>query len=100
MIHTALERKKPMPHFFFHVRDIRQEALSRDEVGLDFPDVATACLMTFRAARDMQAAFAVCGWNPRDYSIEVVDAADELVFELPFTLVFGCEVARRSKLSS
>ena len=39
-----------MPHFFFHVRGACQE-LSRDELGLDFPDVETAYRETFSAAR-------------------------------------------------
>lgn len=73
-----------MPHFFFHIRSARQE-LSRDELGLDFPDVETAYRKTFCAARDIMAVFAACGQHPRDYTIEVVDAADELIFRLPFS---------------
>jgi hypothetical protein len=73
-----------MPRFFFHVRGARQD-LSRDELGLDFPDVETAYRETFGAARDIMAVFAACGWHPCDYTIEVVDAADELIFRLPLS---------------
>ena len=73
-----------MPHFFFHVRGACQE-LSRDELGLDFPDVETAYRETFCAARDISAVLAACGQHPRDYAIEVVNAADELIFRLTFS---------------
>ena len=76
-----------MPRFFFHVRSFRQE-LSRDEFGFDLPDVETACLMTISAARDLMGVFSGRDRNPRDYTIEVRNAADELVFELPFSTAF------------
>jgi hypothetical protein len=76
-----------VPRFFFHVRGFRQE-LSRDEFGFDFPDVENACLMTISAARDLRGVFSSRGRNPQDYTIEVRNAADELVFELPFTMAF------------
>ncbi|MCB8820593.1 DUF6894 family protein [Microvirga rosea] len=88
-----------MPRFFFHVRDAHRE-LSRDEFGLDFHDVETAFVMTCFAARHMRIAFTVCGRDPRDYIIEVMNAADELVFELPFSMVFDHEIVRRPILSS
>ncbi|MGO4525188.1 hypothetical protein AB4097_10040 [Microvirga sp. 2MCAF35] len=88
-----------MPRFFFHVRSIRQE-LSRDELGLDFPDVETVVLMTLYAARSMQTAFAVRGRDPQDYIIEVVNAADELVFEVPFSAIFVHEIAGPPLLAS
>ena len=74
-----------MPHFFFHVRGARQD-LSRDELGIDFPDVETAYRETFCAARDISAVFAACGQHPCDYTIEVVDAKDKLMFRLPFSV--------------
>jgi hypothetical protein len=88
-----------VPRFFFHVRGSRQEQ-SRDEFGLDFPDVETTFLMTLCAAHDMRTAFTACGWNPRDYRIEVTNAADELVFKLPFCVVFDHQIARRPILNS
>lgn len=93
------EREEFVPRFFFHVRG-KSQGLSRDEFGLDFPDVETAFLMTFCVARDMRAAFVACRWNPRDYTVEVMNAADELVFELPFSVVFDHEVVWRPILSS
>lgn len=73
-----------MPLFFFHVRGIRQE-LSRDELGLEFPDMDTVYLETFYAARDIWIELTARGRSPCGYSIEVMSAADELVFELPFS---------------
>ena len=73
-----------MPQFFFHVRDARQ-GLSRDELGLDFPDIETAYRETVCAARDIRAVFAARGRNPRDYTIEVVNAMGEVIFRLPFS---------------
>jgi hypothetical protein len=86
VIGTVLEREDVVPHFFFHVRNKRQE-LSRDEFGLDLPDVATACLMSISAARDLRVAFMVQGHDPRDYAITVVNADHEVVFDLPFSAV-------------
>lgn len=75
-----------MPRFFFHVRGARQE-LSRDELGLDFPDVATAYREAFYAARDVKVVLTASGRHPCDYIIEVVNAADELVFRIPFSAI-------------
>jgi hypothetical protein len=93
------EREEFVPRLFFHVRGIHQE-LSRDELGLDVPDVETAYLMTISAARDLRSVFAARGQNPRDYTIEVTTAADELVFELPFSVVFDHEIVRRPFFAS
>ncbi len=73
-----------MPRFFFHVRGARQE-LSRDELGLEYPDMETACRETFCAAQDIRAVFAACGRNTCGYTIEVVNGADELVYMLPLS---------------
>ena len=77
-----------MPQFFFHIRGPCQ-SLSRDELGLAFPDMETAYLEVFHAAQDLGGEFAARGQNPRDYAIEVVNASDELVFDLPFSEVLG-----------
>jgi hypothetical protein len=82
-----------MPWFFFHVRGIHHD-LSRDELGLDFPDVETAYLETLCAARDIGSAFAASGRNVRDFSIEVVNAADELIFRLPISEAIDHQVPR------
>lgn len=83
-----------VPRFFFHVRGSRQE-LSRDDLGFDLPNVETALLMTISAARDLRGLFSSRGRNPQDYMIEVRNAADELVFELPFAFAFDHQDARR-----
>jgi uncharacterized protein DUF6894 len=98
-IDTVPEREEFVPRFFFHVRGIHQE-LSRDELGLDVPDVETAYLMTYSAARDLRRVFVSRSQNLRDYTIEVTTAADELVFELPFSVIFDHEVVRRPFLAS
>ncbi len=85
-----------MPRFFFHVRGARQK-LSRDEFGLDFPDVETAYRETFCAARDIRVVFAACGQNPCDYTIEVVNAADELVFWLSFSEALDHRISRPAR---
>ena len=77
-----------MPRFFFHVR-CRGEALSYDSSGLDFPDAVTAHDEAVRAARDLDGAFVVRGRNPRDCTIEVENAADELVFSVSFAAIFN-----------
>lgn len=70
-----------MPRFFFHIRGARQE-LSRDEIGLNFPDVETAYRETFRAAQDIRTVLAASGGDSWEYSIDVVDTAHDLVFRL------------------
>ncbi|MBQ0819853.1 hypothetical protein HPT29_000075 [Microvirga terrae] len=85
-----------MPRFFFHVRGAR-EGLSRDELGLNFPDVETAYREAFCAARDIRGVFALRGQHPCDYTIEVANAADELIFSLPFSTAFGRRMHRRTK---
>jgi hypothetical protein len=62
-----------------------REVLSRDELGLDFPDVETACLRTYCAACAIGTELAACGRSPWDYTILVMNAADEVVFRLPFS---------------
>jgi len=48
----------------------------------------------------MRDTFAISGRNPRDYTVEVVNAAGERVLELPFSGVFDHEVAQRPFLAS
>jgi hypothetical protein len=82
-----------MPRFFFHIRGISR-SLSRDELGLDFPDTETACREAFLAASAIEDEFTARGQSPRDYSMEVVNASDEEVLALPFTQVFKHPPAR------
>lgn len=80
-----------MPRFFFHIRGVHQE-LSRDELGLEFPDVKTVYIETFCAARDIGAELVARGRSPRGCIIEVMNAAGELVFRLPFSEALGHQV--------
>ena len=82
-----IKAEAAMPRFFFHVRGA-DERLSRDELGLDYPNEETAYLEAFRAAKDLRGEFAVRGENPQDYVIAVANASHELVFNLPFADVF------------
>jgi hypothetical protein len=79
-----------MPRFFFHIQ-APDKGLSRDELGLDFPDVETARREAVRAAQDLERVFAACGQYPHDYAIEVENDTGAVVFRLPF-----CETLRRS----
>ena len=76
-----------MPRFFFHVR-FDGHSQSRDELGLDFPDVETARAEAVRAAKDLRDEFVVRGQNLRHYAIEVESVSGELVFRLPFSELF------------
>lgn len=77
-----------MPRFYFHVR-CHGETLSYDELGLDFPDVVTAHNEALRAARDLDGVFVDQGRNPDDCTIEVENAAGELVFSASFAAIFN-----------
>jgi hypothetical protein len=76
-----------MPHLFFHVR-FDHHSRSRDELGLDFPDVETACAEAARAAKDLRNEFVAQGQSLRDYVIEVENVSGKLVFRLPFSELF------------
>ena len=83
-----------MPRFFFHLRG-GPNSFSPDDMGLDFPDVEAAYLDAFQAAKDMAQEWLTKGQNPRDYVFEVVNAAGELVLELPFSEVLDRQSGRR-----
>lgn len=76
-----------MPRFFFHVR-CRGETLSYESLGLDFPDAVTAHNDAVRAARDLDGAFVTWGRNPHDCTMEVENAAGELVLSVSFGAIF------------
>ena len=76
-----------MPRFFFHIRSADQ-SLSSDELGLDLPDVETACDEVLRAAQDLEGMFTSRSQDPRDYAIQVENASGELVVYLSFSEVF------------
>ena len=82
-----------MPRFFFHIRAFRQ-GLSRDELGLDFPDAETAYREAFKAGLDLRPEFVARGQSPQTYSIVIATAAHEPVSELSFTEMFGLRMAK------
>jgi hypothetical protein len=75
-----------MPRFFFHIRS-SGHGRSHDELGLNFPSVATACSEVLRAARDLEGVFAARGQDPRDHAIEVTDESGQIVLYL-FSEIF------------
>jgi hypothetical protein len=76
-----------MPRYFFHIRSTDQ-GRSHDELGLDFPSVATAYSEALRAARDLEGVFAARGQDPRDHAIEVTDESGQIVLYLSFSEIF------------
>jgi hypothetical protein len=81
-----------MSRFFVHVRSACND-LSRDELGLDYPDVETAYLEVFRAAWEIRRELASQGRDPKGYAVEVVNTLGELAFTLPFSEINGHRVA-------
>ena len=47
------------------------------------------------AGEGIRAEFLARTQNPEDYAIEVTNAADELVFDLPFSEIFGRHAGRQ-----
>jgi hypothetical protein len=86
-----------MPRFFFHIR-CWDQTLSRDELGLDFPDVESTCAQVFCAAMALRDEFAARDEDPRDYSVEITNAAGELVLSVPFSEIFDGQAWRQSVL--
>ena len=76
-----------MPRFFFHIRSNGQ-GWSRDELGLDFPNVEIARREALRAAEDLESVFASRGQDPRDHAVEVEDESGEIVLHLSFSEIF------------
>jgi hypothetical protein len=73
-----------MPRFYIHIR-CKDEGVSYDDFGLDYPDVETARRAVARAAQDLEGTFAARGQDPRDYAVEVENDTGEVVFRLPFS---------------
>ena len=83
-----------MTLFFFHLRG-GPAGLSRDDVGVDFPDAETAYLEAHQAAKDMAREWLKQGRNPRGYAFEIENASGELVLELPFAEALDHGAGRR-----
>ena len=86
-----------MPRFYFHIR-CWDQSLSRDELGLDFPDLESTCVEVFCAAIGLRNEFAVRGQDPRDFSLEIVNASGEPVLSVLFSEILSGAAWRRSVL--
>jgi len=86
-----------MPRFYFHIR-CWDQSLSRDELGLDFPDLESTCAEVFCAAMGLRNEFAVRGQDPRDFSLEIVNASGEPVLSVLFSEILSGAAWRRSVL--
>ncbi|WP_262273177.1 MULTISPECIES: DUF6894 family protein [Microvirga] len=84
-----------MPRFYFHLKG-DPEGVSPDESGVVLPDADAAYLEAFRAAGDMAQEWLREGRNPRRYAFEIVDAAGDLILELPFSEVLDRQAGRRA----
>ena len=76
-----------MPRFFFHIRS-NGNTRSRDDLGLDFSSVETACTEALHAAQDLKRVFAARGEDPRDHALEVENETGNVVLHLPFSEIF------------
>lgn len=83
-----------MPWFFFHLRG-GPNSLDLDDLGLELSGIEAAYLEAFRAAKDMAQEWLRSGHNPRQYAFEVVNAAGELLLELPFSEALDHQAGRR-----
>jgi len=83
-----------MPRFFFHLSG-GPKGLTLDEFGVDLPNVEDVYLEAFQAAKDMAQEWLLTGHNPRSYAFEIVNAAGELVLELPFSEALDHQAGRR-----
>jgi hypothetical protein len=83
-----------MPRFFFHIRS-NGNGRSRDDLGIDFPSVETACSEALRVAQDFKGVFAARGQDPRDHAIEIENEAGEIVLHLTFSEIFDDSVMVR-----
>jgi len=85
---------KAMPRFFFHLRG-GPTGFSLDAEGVNLPNVEAAYLEAHQAALDMAREWLRKGRNPRDYAFELMNAAGEVMFELPFAEALDRQAGRR-----
>jgi len=83
-----------MPRFFFHFR-AGADSLSLDQDGVSLPDIEAAYLEAFQAAKDISQEWIKEGKNPRLCAFEVVNAAGDLVLDLPFSEALDYQAGRR-----
>lgn len=68
-----------MPHYFFHTADGERH---RDPSGVDLPDDAAARVEAIRFTGAIMADEPDVLWDGRDFRMEVVDAAQRLLFTI------------------
>src|SRR5262245_12369606 len=74
-----------MPLYFFHLYG--PEGCSRDEVGIEYPNVEAAYLGAHQAALDISLDLLRRRTDPNRHSFEIMDQDGEVLFELPFSEV-------------
>jgi hypothetical protein len=79
--------------YYFHLRIDRE--LSPDEIGLDLPDLDTAYLEAFQAARAMWSELLAERSDPLLRSFEIADSDGRVLLLLPFREVL--ESARKPR---
>jgi hypothetical protein len=79
--------------YYFHLRIGRE--LSPDEIGLDLPDLDTAYLEAFQAARAMWSELLAERSDPMLRSFEIADSDGRVLLLLPFREVL--ESARKPR---
>ncbi|MBX9661047.1 MAG: hypothetical protein K2X00_21015 [Nitrospiraceae bacterium] len=78
-----------MPLFFFHLRS--PAGLDRDEIGLDLDGLEIAYLEACASIPNMAADLLKRKAKPSQHSFEIMDAADNLLMEVPFSEVLDRE---------
>lgn len=74
-----------MPRFFFHLID---DLVTRDEEGMELPNIAAAHAKAILSARGIAAAQVLEGNVSLHHRIEVEDAEGRTVLTLPFRAAF------------
>jgi hypothetical protein len=77
--------------YYFHLRI--GHTVSPDEIGLDLPDLETAYLEAFKAAREMWSELLAEGSDPLSRCFEIADERGRSLLTLPFAEVL--EQARK-----
>lgn len=76
-----------MAQYFFHLWTGEQYEL--DTIGLELPDIESACVEAYRAARDLCSEAILIERNPAKYRFEIADEAGRKLLDLPFSEILG-----------
>jgi len=68
--------------YYFHLR--MGQTISPDELGLELPDLETACLEAFKAAQEMWSELLAERSDPLVRSFEIADEHGQVLLTLPF----------------